>query len=760
MIKTKQESEIKFACHPTRKVFSSDDYKVYGVEVDPNEYPDIELNQYGNATICGNFHELGIGIKYEVKAISEITKYGTSYRIQNIKRDKPTSLSSTQEFLKEIVTPSQVVELMREYPDIVNKVINNDLEDIDLRKLHQIGEYRFNIIKEKIIDNFALVELVDKFKGTLSLAMIKALYIKYPSIEKILIELKNDPYKCLCRINRVGFKTADGILAEIEKMSKDNVKHGKEPIIDFGYDLLTSEQRNRACVMYLLEENETNGNTYMDIKELKQQSDKLAPACKDHFVDVIKNTEDIVFDKNVMGIAINHTYYMEVYIKDKILEALELDKKQNNQWKVEDYNKYRKIDGFDLSDEQMQTLPNTCNNTVSILNGSAGCGKSSSSLAVIDMLKDLNKSCLLLAPTGRASKIIAEYTKRPASTIHRGLEYTGEWGFNAECKLFYDIVMVDEFSMCDVDLFYHLISAIDFTKTKLVLIGDSSQLPSVGCGNCLHDLLSSKSIVSNILTKTFRFGVGGILTVATKIRNQERFIEDGVKPTIIGEDRGYMFFPTPQDIMLKRVVLLYQKLINDGKKPEDIMVLTAYNKGDYGTIELNKLLQPIANKNYGGTKHFDVGESVFYIDDLVMQCVNNYKALKYTNGDSSSKELMLIPNGELGVVIDINNIAGQDVMINKFDNDKIIYSKADVNMLKLAYSIGIHKSQGGSADTVILLTPKAHTYMLNSNLLYVAVTRARKQCYHFGGVNTVNLALTKKENYNRKTMLGYFLTKK
>ena len=770
MIKNKQVEEmIEFSCRASRKVFSGDNYKVYGVEVDELLYPQVEINQYGNATITGNFHELGIGIQYYVKAIPEETRYGTSYKVQNIKRDKPTSLEATQEFLMEILVESQAKEILRVYPNIVDKVINNDLDDIDLRKLHNIGEYRFNLIKEKIIDNFALVDLVDKFQGTLTLPMIKALYTKYPSVEKIMIELKKDPYNCLCAINRVGFKTADSLLAEIERVSNENIKNGKEPIIDFGYDLKTSKQRCKACIMYLLEENETNGNTYMDIKELKSQSDKLAPACKDHFADVIKDDIDIKFDKDIMGVSLSKTYEMELYVAKRIKEAMLLlaneittkaknkDYKSSIMWDI-DYSNY--ISKFNLTEEQGKALEYMCKYNLFVLNGFGGSGKSYTSSAVIQMLIENGKKVTLLAPTGRASKILSEYAKYPASTVHRGLAYMPpNWGYNEENKLITDVVIVDETSMLDINLTEKIFKAIDLSRTKIMFIGDSAQLPSVGCGNVLHDIITSKLVPVATLTKIFRYGVGGVLTVATKIRNQERFITDDKKPTVIGEDKGYMFFPTEQQFILKKVKQMYQKLIDMGNKPENIMVLSAYNKGEFGTMALNSLTQPIANKNYGSNTEFTTGETTYYLGDLVMQTVNNYKAIIYNTSHADCPMQTFIPNGEIGMVVEIIKNKGQEYIVIQFDNDRVIYTKADVNMLKLAYSIGIHKSQGGSADIVMLVSPKAHTYMLNSNLLYVGVTRAKKACYHFGEINTINLALTKKENYNRKTMLKSFINR-
>lgn len=755
---TQTNKTLNFDCTIKRKVFGNTDFKVYGAEADVEKYPFLQLNQYGNITIAGNIHELGEGIKYQVTAVEEMGKYGVTYKVLNIRRDRPRSDMDTRVFLMEILSSSrQVDEIMREYPDIIERVVTGRTDDIDTSKLYNIGEYRMGKIIETITDNFVLIDLVDKFQGTLTLSMIKTLYTKYASVERVVSEIKQEPYKCLCGLNRVGFKTADNIIQDIEQQSKLNIEKGKEPIIDFGYTIKDSKQRNKACIMYLLEENESNGNTCIDIKTLKSQSDNLAPACKHHFVDVVKNDNDIYFNKEAMTVGLKSTMQKELYIAIAIKRALEsLNQNEALKWSI-DYSKYIKDSG--LTEEQGKALEYMCKYNFFILNGFGGSGKSYTSSTVIKMLKDNKKTFLLIAPTGRASKILSEYSKEPASTAHRGLEYQHpEWGYNEKNKLPHDVVIADETSMFDVDLMYRLMQAIDFRRTKLMFIGDSAQLPSVGAGNVLSDMIEGNMIPVATLTKIFRYGVGGVLTVATKIRNQEKFVEDTTKPTIIGEDNGYAYLPCNQEDIPDKVVNLYKKLLNGKTQPEDIMLLSSYNVGDYGTIAINKLLQPVANPNFGSKERIVQGDTVFFINDLVMQCSNNYKAVVlfdgFTGGDFDENlvKKTFVPNGETGRIIKIY----EKYVVIKFDTVNVIYKKEQMSSVKLAYCISTHKSQGGSADTVILLTPKAHTYMLNSNILYVGVTRAKKNCFHLGELKTINSALKKKENFNRKTMLRSF----
>jgi exodeoxyribonuclease V alpha subunit len=390
---------------------------------------------------------------------------------------------------------------------------------------------------------------------------------------------------------------------------------------------------------------------------------------------------------------------------------------------------------------------------ISILRGGGGVGKSQSTKAVINMLKDNNKSFLIFSPTGRAAKVIAEFTNESASTIHRGLGYMPpDWYYNEENKLPCDIVIVDESSMIDVFLMRRLMEAVDFNRTKILFIGDSDQIPSVGAGNVFYDLIHSEKIQINTLTKIFRYGKGGISTISTKTKRSERFLEDGDKPQVFGEDKGYMFVPTPQEKIINNVIALYKKLLSSGYQREDIMILSSYNVGEYGTANINKYLQPISNENVKlKGKNITIGDITYYEGDIIIQTVNNYKATKYESDyfmfDDNSPKLF-IPNGEIGQVI---KVEWNGVLI-KFD-DLVFYTKEEMLQIKMAYSISIMKSQGGQCRVVILLTPKAHTFMLNSNLIYVGQTRAKERVFHFGEIKTVNSAIKKKADFNRKTFL-------
>ena len=317
------EKTVKFKGKIIRNVYDSEYFKTYAVMVDKEQYPSIKFTKYGNATICGDIPPLTIGVEYEIAAVEEFNKYGYSYRVKHIRMDVPTNNVDMYVFLQEILTAKQAETLWNEYPDIVQRVRDNNLDDIDLGKLKGIGEYTFKKIVDKIAENFCLADLVVEFQGYLSLSVIRKIYDRYTSINTLRRQLSRDPYKCLCGISGIGFKSADSILLAMEKASKENVKNGKPPIINFDEDLKTSEKRCLSCVIYLLQENENDGNTCANLADIRRQCINMVPECSDYFVYAIQS-DDIYYDKSTMNIALSKTYKMEKYIAETIVFNLNI----------------------------------------------------------------------------------------------------------------------------------------------------------------------------------------------------------------------------------------------------------------------------------------------------------------------------------------------------------------------------------------------------------------------------------------------------
>lgn len=753
-----KKKQVVFKATIIRPVYEADGFGIYATLVDRIQYPFVKLNAYGNASIIGELSELTKGVEYEITATEEHNKYGYQYRVSNIRRDIPMGKEATRAFLNEVLTQNQAEVLYEKYPDIIERVKENRLDDIDLSQLHGIGEYTFNKIVDKIMKNFCLSDIVAEFHGVLTLNMIRKLYNKYTSFDVLKKHLKKEPYKTLTSIDGVGFKTADAMIITMQN----------EGVLDFGIDIKTSVDRCTSCILYMLNENEKDGNTKMNLWDLKHKCEDLVPMCANRFYDAIED-DRIYYNVDSAEIAMNKTYIREKYIAETIINNLY----NKNEWEC-DVSKYRNVSDAQLSDEQLRVVSNVCKYPISILNGPAGSGKSFSTQAVITMLDDLGKTYRLMSPTGKAAKVLADFTHRYASTIHRGLGYSprtssdtnGGWTYNENNKLHEDVVIVDEVSMIDINLFYRLVKAIDFSRTKLLMIGDNAQLPSVGCGNILHDFMESRFIPTVTLTKIFRYSDGGLMKAATDIRTGKRYLTSNMKnrSTVFGSNKDYVFLDIAPEKSINSVIAIYKKLLSEGNTIEDIQVITPKNVGKYGTVVLNNMLQVIANPNAKkkNATCLKLNDTSYYQGDLVIETKNNYKApispdymaeeYRYIN-DIDDAPTAFVANGESGIVKNV----GHNFLDIAFGDVVVRYDKEMAKMISLGYAITCHKSQGSSINNVILLTLQSDIFMLNSNIVYVGCTRARNRCFHISSVDTVNKIIKKKANMRRHTFMQQML---
>lgn len=761
--------QVCFKGEVMRCVCDRDGFKIYAMNVDAVRYRGVKLNKYGNVSIAGDLPELSMGIEYEVRATPKQPKnpaYDTTYYVDVIRRNQPLTREGVRTFLEEVTSVDRAAVIADAYPNIIELVKEGRTHEIDTDRLKCIGEHSLAIIIDKITQNFHLSDIVAEFNGVLSFTMVKKLYDKYKSVDILKSALVDAPYTTLTAVNGIGFKKADDMVIVMQD----------EGILDFEYDIKTSQDRCHACIMYVLGENENEGNTKMDISKLLSAVKDLTPECIDTF-SFAMNNNDIWFDTETKEVALSFTRDMEEYVATTVADNL--DKWTDNKWKC-DTEKYREVDGFKLSDEQMGLLDMVCNSSIGILRGFAGCGKTMSVKALISMLDDMDKSYVLMAPTGKAAKLLSEVTGREARTIHRAIGYNpmGAWEFNEENPLDVDVIIVDETSMVDVYLFWRLIQAIDFAATKLLLIGDDAQLPSVGCGNVFHDLMESNLIPTTTLTKVFRYGDGGVMKVATDIRMSTPYLPSSIRGGFgkFGNNADYVFYDISTDDKDERVakyesrvVSIYKKLIESGCPLSDIQVINAKNVGEYGADKYNKLLQKVANKNCGSDNFFKSGDNMYYVGDIVMQCSNNYKAPTseivmspveirfYRENKDVEWPTCFVANGESGKVVSVS----KDFIDIDFGNGCVVqYNHGMAQDIKLGYAITTHKSQGSGFNNVILVTAKSDTFTLNSNLLYVGVTRSKKRCFHVGSVDTVNKVIKKKADMTRNTFMTDMLRKR
>ncbi len=725
------------------------DFKVYSF-VPLQKYNDmLKVHPvFKTISINGNLPSMAEDILYKLDV--EYIKKG-QYDNYEVKRIYPpvrdNDITTTINFLKSITSESRALELVKVYPNIINMIINND--EIDISRLHNIGVKTLNKIKNRVVENFQLIELVEEYSDYgMTLKMMKRLFDKYPSVDKIKQKMEEDPYYCLCQLNRVGFKTAD-------EMIMTKFPHKRD-----------SRMRAEAAIRFLLTQNEQEGNTWITAQELLKKFDELSKEARSHFPSIIKESEDIFYESNMRVVSYTNTRLCEVEIVNRLFEMYE----NNIEWQGINCEDYRVVNGVTLTDEQMVVMKNICNNNINILAGVGGSGKSFSMQGLINMLDANNKDYLVLASTGKASKVLANYIDREVKTIHRGLEYNPSFGFrygigkykvngveHEREQLSCDVVIVEEFSMVDIFLLRDLLRAINPLKTKIVFVGDPAQIPSVSVGNVSFDMIQSCVIPTALLTTVFRYGEGGLSYVATEVREGRYYLKDNEVVQTFGTNKDYRFICVPQEDSIKYVKHMYMKYLEKGCSVDDIMVLTSYNKGDYGTIMLNKAIQqliPAITDDVITVKKNGVDVS-FRVGDKVMQIKNNYKAI--VSSDNEEEETTAVFNGDVGVIKEITS----DGIIVEVEDEMILYSKDSIaNQLDLAYCMTIHKSQGSSSKHVILITPKAHKYFLDRNLLYVAASRAKMTLDHIGTNDVVSSALRKSANKSRNTYLKELLEDK
>ena len=469
----------------------------------------------------------------------------------------------------------------------------------------------------------------------------------------------------------------------------------------------------------VLQKNELEGNTRMTDAELARGVNEVAHEAMPHIVDVVKNDPLIHYEPRRHLVAFEQTYQDELLIADHLKERLARHDPIEH-----DVEQYRHDGDMELTDEQMAALRMVLDNDVCMLNGPAGSGKTSTTNALIHLLEDMNVSYQLLAPTGIAAKMMRQYTGRPSMTCHMFL--LNSWKP--------DYIILDEASICSVHLLAILLSQIGY-EPKLVFIADNAQLASIQCGSLVQNMIDSGLIPRVELTKIFRYNSSGIVTMATDIRH-------GSCDHLTADFPDYLFVPEDENDPIGQVVEQYDRLIADGYSIDDIVVLCPFNKR-VGADAINAAISAKYNHNEPVRKN-----SAIKLGDKVLNCKNNY----YGGGKDD-----MIANGDVGYLRFIGydyRTKTNTVAVEFADGIKNVGS---LSVLKQAYAMSTHKSQGSSAKAVIVLIDPMHGFMLSRNLLYTAVTRARERLIIVGDADTIMRGVRVEENMRRNTWLKEML---
>ena len=532
---------------------------------------------------------------------------------------------------------------------------------------------------------------------------------------------------------------------------------------------INSFERIKAGIKYALLLASYNGNTCVEknvlVNFVKNKLNANEEYIEENLIS-LKASDEIVLESRDDE---TDWYYLKpLYTAEKnVAERIYMMNRSKNVKHIDNFEKelakQEKSLEIILSEKQREALKGVNENNVSIITGGPGTGKTTIIKSLIDIYKSKKKKVVLCAPTGRAAKKMSEATGEEAKTIHRLLEI-GKIdddrlsNVDADFKpIDADVIVIDEMSMVDIFIMNYITKAI-YLGTKLVLVGDSNQLPSVGAGSVLKDLIESNTIPTVNLDKIFRQAAkSDIIVNAHKVNNGEMFVDKKEREES-NNDFFYINESNVEKIVSQIVSLSTGRLSKYGDYDfsKDIQVLTPTKKGALGTKELNRVLQENINPEKEGKKERKYGDITFREGDRVMQVKNNYDIFWDREIDGFYETGTGVFNGEFGKIEKIDNEEKQIKI--EFDDGKIAwYMFSELEQLELAYAITIHKSQGSEFNVVIMALPQAAPMLLTKNLLYTGITRAKKLLIIFGSGNVVKYMINNSDSKKRNTGLKYKL---
>ena len=633
-------------------------------------------------------------------------KYGKQFKIDQIEVETPKDVQGIQDYLMthfRWIGPYIAKEMVNHFGENLFDVMKHD--PLSLTRIPGITEKRAAEIFTKYTD----VEenrQIDIFFSThgVTLNMQSRLVERYGSKEAAFKQVREDPYALADELWGVGFKKADAIA------------------ISMGIEK-TSPRRIEAGIMWVLKFSEGSGHCFLPEKNLTRLAvDQLGVDGQDFFPCLEKLYERGELIKVGTAVYASEMLSCEEGIASKLLALVE--RRQSRMLKNLTQKDLDKLD-----EDQHLAVGYAINANIQIITGNPGVGKTYTIKTIIEALGE-DCRIALAAPTGKAAKRMEESTGKKAKTIHRLLEYdpfSGGFSRNGDNPLDYDTLIIDEVSMIDVNLMYSLLDAIH-DETQLILVGDKDQLPSVGPGAILRDMIESEAVPVVFLKTLHRQAKEStIVKNAHLINKGKKIIDDG-------DSLDFHFIKEERS---ENIPAIIKELCNNLMKKwmhSDIQVLCPMKKGPIGTKNLNDIIRPVFNPGFENIRK--IRGTIFYPNDRVIQIKNNYK--------------LGVFNGDIGFVSKpINN----ETFIVDFNGNHVEYPISSVDELQLAYALTIHKFQGSESQVVIIPVHTTNFIMLKRNLLYTGITRGKKLVILVGTAKAVNIAIRTTDSSKRFTGL-------
>ena len=683
--------------------------------------------------------------------------YGEQFKIETFEKLMPQTLAALETYLAsgnvKGVGPATATKIIDRFGEDTIHVLKYEPEK--LAQIKGISKSKAIEMSESFIENWEVWQIV---------GFLERFGIGAESAKKVynllginaIAEIEANPYILIDISRGVDFKQIDQMAIElgVEKENQKRVKSGIK------YALIKITYNGHCCTL--------KANLIEYVKQLLNVSEEII---EDGLINLKVNDEIVIEDREGEEWVYLYSFFKA---ENQIAERITKLDEAKNVKKVSNIEKELKMveerTDILLSEKQKEAIRAINDNNVTIITGGPGTGKTTIIKSIIEIYKQKKYKIVLCAPTGRAAKRMTETTGEEASTLHRLLEI----GKVDEESLFKkdneyqgapidgDIIIVDEVSMVDMFIMSYLLDCI-YLGTKLILVGDSDQLPSVGPGSVLHDLIASERISTVHLDKIFRQAAKSkIIVNAHRVNNGKNFI--GKEDPELEEDSKQDFFfikENNQEKVLEQVLSLCNgrlKKFGDYDFFESIQVLTPTKKGLLGTKEMNKALQQELNPPREGEAEKASMGAIFRIGDRVMQIKNNYDMYWERRIDDSIETGNGVFNGETGTITNINE-KEKNIRV-KFDDEKVCwYPFNELEQLEHSYCITIHKAQGSEFDVVIMIAPQAAPMLLTRNLLYTGITRAKKLLIVVGNDRVVEYMIKNVDSKKRNTGLEFKLKK-
>ncbi|ERK32133.1 SF1B family DNA helicase RecD2 [Clostridium intestinale] len=672
--------------------------------------------------------------------------FGRQIKIEECEEIIPNTLEGIEKYLSSGViygigpiTAKKIIDKFKENTlDILDKDINK------LREIEGIGEKKFLLIKESYEEQKELKNIIIFFQthGVTTNQCIK-IYKRFGT-DSINI-VKENPYILCEEITGIGFKTADKIARSIgiEKDSPYRIESGIKYVI------------NQFCA---------NGNTYMPVEILIKEGievltvskqvieENLYNACREQKLILEKVNED-------NGVFTLPYYYCEIGITKRILTLSVANFQKFNTDIEYEISMFENKNDIKFAASQKKAILGAFNNGIEIITGGPGTGKTTIIKCIINIFEKSGNRVILAAPTGRAAKRMSESTGKEAKTIHRLLEMgvtdseeKSIFGKDEGSPLEADVVIIDEASMIDVMLMNSLLKAIR-VGTRVILVGDVDQLPSVGPGNVLKDLIESGFTEVIRLKEIFRQGKESLIVV-----NAHK-INEGTMPILNERDKDFFFIKEDNldYIMTTLIDLINNRLPKfnaSWDKMKHLQILTPMKKGNLGVTNLNYRLQEILNPPSDNKREKKIRDNIFRVGDKVMQTKNNYTLKWKRIAGYGEPEGVGVFNGDMGFIESINE--EEKIFTIIFDDErKVIYDFIYLDELDLAYAITIHKSQGSEFPVIITPAYMGSPMLMNRNLLYTGITRAKQLVVVVGSIKALKFMIENTRSTERYSSLKF-----